>query len=99
MSGRHVKLAVERSQTLVVCCFSGQVGEQVRWRELGMSFAERVQNRADGKLQGLGISQAAEVAWLDRKGWSYQERDAFRMLGEEQEEASMLDAIEPSSST
>lgn len=92
---KHVKLAVERNQTLVVCCFNGQVGEgKVRWRELGMSFAERVQNRTDGKLLGLGISQAAEVAWLDRKGWSYQERDAFRILGEEQEEASMLDAIE-----
>lgn len=73
----HVAQAVEKDQTLVVCYCDGQLGQgKCQWRELPHTYPERERHRQAGELRGLGISQAAEVAWLDSQGYEYEEVDA-----------------------
>ena len=68
----NVKQAVERNQSLHVFYFERRVGAgKVSWDELADEEA-RKKAREGG---GLGNSQTAEVAYLDKQGWTYLEHD------------------------
>jgi hypothetical protein len=70
----NVELAVSRGQRLVVVYFSGDLGKgKVKWEDLP---AAGLLNKAKGGLWdgvGLGGSQKGEVAFLDMKGFGYEE--------------------------
>ena len=67
---RNVDAAVARSQALHVFYFEGRVGRgKLPWQELSNETSVR-KARENG---GLGASQTAEVAYLDRRGYQFQE--------------------------
>lgn len=60
----NIEEAVEDGQRLVVVCHSGQKDKDaVEWKDLSSKR---------GALPGLGTSQKCEVAWLKKKGFSYE---------------------------
>lgn len=66
----NVELAVSRRQRLVAYFFEGQVGEGlITWPEL----CKKETNLWDGK--GLGASQKAELAFLQKMGYDFEQRD------------------------
>lgn len=68
----NVDAAVARSQALHVFYFEGRVGRgKLPWQELSNETSVR-KARENG---GLGASQTAEVAYLDRRGYQFQEHD------------------------
>eukprot|EP00438_Fugacium_kawagutii_P031194 Skav234754 [mRNA] locus=scaffold14:1047064:1048542:- [translate_table: standard] len=70
----NVNVAVERNQSLHVFYFEGRVGAgKVSWDELGDEEIRK--NARQGG--GLGASQTAEVAYLDKLGLSYTEHDVM----------------------
>eukprot|EP00438_Fugacium_kawagutii_P009199 Skav234291 [mRNA] locus=scaffold2271:161723:163444:+ [translate_table: standard] len=70
----NVNAAVERNQSLHVFYFEGRVGAgKVSWDELGDE--ETRKNARQGG--GLGASQTAEVAYLDKLGLPYIEHDVM----------------------
>ena len=69
---RNVDAAVARSQALHVFYFEGRVGRgKLPWQELSNETSVR-KARENG---GLGASQTAEVAYLERCGYQFQEHD------------------------
>ena len=69
---QNVKQAVEKNQSLHVFYFEGRVGAgKVSWDELADEEARK--NAREGG--GLGNSQTAEVAYLDKQGLTYLEHD------------------------
>ena len=69
---KNVEQAVELGQTLHVFYFEGKVGTgKLSWEQLSSNRAVQ-EARQD---TGLGLSQTAEVAYLERMGWKYQEHD------------------------
>eukprot|EP00438_Fugacium_kawagutii_P033429 Skav208815 [mRNA] locus=scaffold667:91904:93601:+ [translate_table: standard] len=70
----NVDRAVERNQSLHVFYFEGKVGAgKVNWAELADETARK--NAREGG--GLGNSQTAEVAYLDKQGLAYVEHDVM----------------------
>eukprot|EP00435_Cladocopium_sp_Y103_P018874 s2105_g4.t1 len=66
----NVELAVSRGQRLVAYFFEEQVGEGlITWPEL----CKKETNLWDGK--GLGASQKAELAFLQKMGYDFEQRD------------------------
>ena len=69
---KNVEQAVELGQNLHVFYFEGKVGTgKLSWEQL--SSDEAVQRARQNS--GLGLSQTAEVAYLERMGWRCQEHD------------------------
>eukprot|EP00438_Fugacium_kawagutii_P010290 Skav226734 [mRNA] locus=scaffold720:308032:309462:- [translate_table: standard] len=66
----NIDMAVDQKQTLHVFYFQGQKGRgKLSWDELGNEDARAL------KSGGLGASQKAEVAYLDKLGLPYKEHD------------------------
>jgi hypothetical protein len=86
----NVKMAVQLGHTLQVYFFRGQCGKgKVKWEDLvehsrvcdnvlsGLSQSKQAAIRATEEypFDGLGGSQKGEVAWLDKMGFTYEEKD------------------------
>ena len=69
---KNVHRAVELEQTLHVFYFEGMKGQgKMHWNQLCNEGAKEESR----KCSGLGASQTAEVAYLDKMGFSYIEHD------------------------
>jgi hypothetical protein len=86
----NVKMAVQLGHTLQVYYFRGQCGQgKVEWKDLvehsrlcdnvlsGLPKSKQAAIRATQQypFDGLGGSQKGEVAWLDKMGFTYEEKD------------------------
>eukprot|EP00438_Fugacium_kawagutii_P023504 Skav201513 [mRNA] locus=scaffold1154:481412:482485:- [translate_table: standard] len=88
---KNVEKAVERNQSLHVFYFENKVGAgKVPWHSLGDAEA-KTKARHGG---GLGNSQTAEVAYVDKLGLKYVEHDVMAFRSFVQPAQSQLDVAE-----